>query len=262
MAQESPSINGRVPEPAAGVNWRRIAGLALDAVLPPQCLACGATVAASGTLCAECWSGVTFLGAPQCAACGRPFEYDQGDGSLCGACARRLPVFARARAAMAYGDISRSLILGFKHGDRTDTAPAFGRWLARAGAELIADADLLVPVPLHWTRLFARRFNQAAILTQAVGRLGGVPAALDLLARRRRTPSQGRLGVAARRRNLSGAFVVRASRRSMVRGRRVLLIDDVLTTGATASACTRVLLRAGAEAVDVLTLALVVRPER
>ena len=262
MAHEVPSINGHSPETATGVNWRRIAGLALDAVLPPQCLSCGTAVAAPGALCAECWSGVTFLVPPQCAVCGRPFEYDQGEGALCGACARRLPVFARARAAMAYGDTSRSLILGFKHGDRTDSAPAFGRWLMRAGAEMIADADLLVPVPLHWTRLFARRFNQAAVLTQGVARLSGVPTALDLLVRRRRTPSQGKLGVAARRRNLSGAFAIRPSRRSTVRGRRVLLIDDVLTTGATAAACSRTLLRAGAAAVDVLTLALVVRPER
>ena len=262
MAHEVPSINDHVSEPTTGITWRRMAGLALDAVLPPQCLACGAAVAAPGALCAGCWSAVTFLAPPQCAVCGRPFEYDQGEGSLCGACARRLPVFARARAAMAYGDVSRSLILGFKHGDRTDAAPAFGRWLMRAGANLIGDADLLVPVPLHWTRLFARRFNQAAVLTQGVARLSSVPAALDLLVRRRRTPSQGRLGVVARRRNLSGAFAVRPSRRTTVRGRRVLLIDDVLTTGATASACSRTLLRAGAEAVDVLTLARVVRPER
>ncbi len=262
MAQEDPSIKARVAEPAPAVDWRRLAGLALDAVLPPQCLACGAAVAALGGLCAECWSGVTFLVPPQCAVCGRPFEFDQGEGSLCGACARRLPVFARARAAMVYGDTSRSLILGFKHGDRTDAAPAFGRWLMRAGAELIADADLLVPVPLHWTRLFARRFNQAAILSQVVARRSGVPAAIDLLVRRHRTRSQGGLGAAARRRNLSGAFAIRPSRRSMVRGRRVLLIDDVLTTGATASACGRALLRAGAEAVDVLTLALVVRAAR
>jgi len=245
--------------PAAAA-WRRLAGLALDAVLPPQCLACGEVVAEPGALCPECWGGVTFLGPPQCAVCGRPFEYDHGEGALCGACIRRPPPFERARAAMAYGDTCRALIIGFKHGDRTDAAAAFGRWLARAGAGLIADADMAVPVPLHWTRLFARRFNQAALLAGALGRGCGLPVMPDLLVRRRRTPSQGHMGPAARRRNLKGAFAVRPSRRSQVRGRRVLLVDDVLTTGATATACARTLVRAGAAAVDVLTLALVVRP--
>jgi len=161
---------------------------------------------------------------------------------------------------MAYGDFSRRIVLSFKHGDRTDTAPALGRWLVRAGAGLIADADLIAPVPLHWTRLFARRYNQAALLAGVVGGVSGIPVVQDLLVRRRKTPSQGRMGWGQRRRNVQGAFRVSPARRDGFQGRRVLLIDDVLTTGATVTACAKTLLKGGAGAVDVLTLARVVRP--
>ncbi len=244
----------------------RLAGVALDTLLPPQCPACGEVVEAAGTLCGPCWRRVDFLGDPQCSACGLPFEFDpgllngSGDAILCGACIRARPPYARARSVMAYGDFSRRIVLAFKHGDRTDTAPALGRWLVRAGADLIADADLIAPVPLHWTRLFARRYNQAALLAGVVGGLSGVAVVQDLLVRRRRTPAQVRMGWAARRRNVKGAFKVHSARRDGLQGRRVLLVDDVLTTGATASACAGVLMREGAGAVDVLTLARVVRP--
>jgi ComF family protein len=145
------------------------------------------------------------------------------------------------------------LVLGLKHGDRTHLAPAFGRWMYRAGGEILAGADLLVPVPLHWTRLFQRRYNQAALLAQAIRSAGGPPVAADWLVRRRRTPSQGHLGPAARERNVRGAFVVRAGR--SFAGKRVVIVDDVLTTGATVEECARVLRRAGAASVGVLTLA-------
>ena len=238
----------------------RLPRRALDALLPPQCLGCGALVDEPGALCAECWDSVVFLGPPECAACGLPFEYSLGEGALCGACSRHRPVFERARAAIAYDDASRRLILAFKHGDRTDAAPAFARWLVRAGGALVGDAECIVPVPLHWSRLFARRYNQAALLAQHLGRLAGVPVVPDTLVRRRRTPAQVRMGWAARRRNLAGACTVRPRGRARLEGRRVLLVDDVLTTGATATACARTLLRAGAGAIDVLTLARVVRP--
>jgi ComF family protein len=231
----------------------------LDIVLPPRCLKCAATVDANGALCARCWSEVGFLAQPHCAACGLPFEFDLGADALCGACAREPPVFERARAAFRYEDASKDLILRFKHADRTDSAPAFARWMARAGAALLAEADLIAPVPLHWMRLFVRRYNQAALLTSALARLSGKPAVNDLLVRRRRAPSQGGLGAAARRRNVAGAFAVHPRHRDLVEDRRVLLVDDVLTTGATVSACAAVLLRAGARAVDVLTLARVAR---
>jgi predicted amidophosphoribosyltransferase len=138
---------------------RRCATAVLDLLLPPRCLACGSEVSTTGTLCAECWRGITFLGAPCCACCGLPFEFALGPQTLCGACAQTHPPFDRARAVMRYDDESRHLVLAFKHGDRLHLAPAFGTWMRRAGAELLAEADLLVPVPLHWTRLFARRYN-------------------------------------------------------------------------------------------------------
>jgi ComF family protein len=231
----------------------------LDIVLPPRCLKCGVTVDAVGALCATCWPEVAFLAPPHCAACGLPFEFDLGADALCGACARERPVFDRARAAFRYDDGSKDLILRFKHADRTDSAPAFARWMARAGEALLADADLVTAVPLHWTRLFMRRYNQAALLAAALGQLAGKPAVNDLLVRRKRTPSQGGLGAAGRRRNVVGAFTVHPRHRALVGDKRVLLVDDVLTTGATVSACVSVLLRAGAQAVDVLTLARVVR---
>ncbi len=192
-----------------------------------------------------------------CGACGFPFDFDLGAGALCGECARRLPPFHRARAVLRYDDGSRDLVIAFKHRDRTDAAPAYGAWMARAGAELLEDADLLVPVPLHRMRLIQRRFNQSALLAHALAARSGVACAPDALIRTRPTPSQGQFSRAARFRNVQGAFKVR--RAGDIGGRRIVLVDDVLTTGATASACARTLLRAGADSVDVLTLARVVR---
>lgn len=197
--------------------------------------------------------------------CGFPFEHDGESGvegeraALCGACARRQPAYDRARAVLVYDDASRHLVLAFKHGDRTDAARAFSAWMGRAGRELLADAELVAPVPLHRWRLLRRRFNQAALLGRRIAADAGLPFVADLLARRRNTPSQGRLSVSARRRNVSGAFAVRPARQAAVAGRRVLLVDDVLTTGATVEAAARALRRAGAAAVDVLTLCRVVR---
>ncbi len=271
MTQTVPSLNDPLKEPpndSPGAAERetglrhglkRFAAKALDALLPPQCPGCGGLVETGGVLCRDCWQRVDFLAPPQCHACGLPFEFDIGDNALCGACTRESPPFERARAVMVYGDISRKVILAFKHGDRTETAPGLGRWLVRAGAELIADADIVAPVALHWTRLFARRYNQAALLAHVVGGETGLEVVPDLLIRRRRTPPHVRMSPAQRRRNLQGAFRVNPARRAELRGRRVLLIDDVMTTGATASASARVLLRGGAGAVDVLTLARVVR---
>ncbi|MFC5355850.1 ComF family protein [Azospirillum himalayense] len=237
----------------------RVLGGILDTLLPPRCLCCGGAVDRQGGLCAPCWSGLTFIAPPLCAGCGTPFDFALEGEPLCGACIAEPPVFARARAVLAYDDGSRPLVLGFKHGDRIHAAGAYGAWLARAGAELLADADLLAPVPLHRLRLFRRRYNQAALLAQAAGRQAARPVIPDLLVRRRATPSQGGLDRSGRRRNVKGAFAVRPGLEPRVAGKRIVLVDDVLTTGATLSECARVLLRAGAERVDALTLARVVK---
>jgi ComF family protein len=245
---------------------RRAGALALDAVLPPQCLSCACVVEAQGALCNACWSKIAWLAPPLCSTCGRPFEFDpgapgQGSALVCGACLRDPPDFTRARAVFRYDEASRGLILAFKHADRTHGAPAFGRWLARAGADLLADADVVAPVPLHWTRLAWRRFNQSAMLAQAAAAQSGRACVPDLLVRSRRTRQQGDMGRAARARNVRRAFAVHPRRQEQVAGKRIVLVDDVFTTGATVAECARTLTAAGAVAVDILTLARVVRPE-
>ncbi len=258
MPQTDAAINA--PEKLQAL--KRLASHVLNALLPPQCPSCSDLVEEAGMLCGDCWKQVDFLTPPMCSACGLPFAFEvEGEAGdvLCGACVRDRPPYDRARAVMVYGDFSRKLVLAFKHADRTDTAPGLARWMARMGRELISDADVITPVALHWTRLFQRRYNQAALLAGVLGRETGVPVVQDLLIRKRKTPPQGRLGAAGRRRNLKGAFRINAKHLETVKDKRVLLVDDVLTTGATASASAVVLLRAGAKAVDVLTLARVVR---
>ncbi len=214
----------------------------LDWLLPPQCLACGAPTDRPGALCAECWSAADFITDPMCRCCGLPFELAMPGGAVCGACLRDKPAFERARAVMVYDELSRRMILG------------------RAGAELVTEADWIAPVPLHWTRLFRRRFNQAAELARKLARDNGRAYAPDLLVRRRNTPSQAGLNAGGRRRNVRAAFAVKDAWRTRIAGKRVLVIDDVMTNGATVSACAKALTGAGAGAVDVLTLARVVRP--
>lgn len=233
---------------------------ALDLLLPPTCLGCRTVVDAAGALCPDCWRAVSFLAPPWCESCGLPFEIPEPEGTICGACARTRPAYDRARAALGYDDGSRKMLLSFKHADRLNAAPVFARWMAAAAGDLLADADILVPVPLHRWRLAARRYNQAGLLAQRLGTLAERPVAPDALIRHRATPSQGHLAPHERARNVRGAFAVPPRRRHHVEGRRVLLIDDVITTGATGQACTAALRAAGAMAVDLLTVARVVRP--
>lgn len=241
------------------LDWRRMGGLVLDLLLPPRCLKCGAEIGSDGALCATCWREISFLQPPCCARCGLPFEVDLGAEAICGACARDMPLYERARAALRYDEASRTLVLAFKHGAKLQLAPTLGRFMRRAGADLLAACDVIVPVPLHWTRLFVRRYNQAAVLAHALSVGGGPPVEADLLRRHRATPSQGRSGRAERRRNVHGAFALKRGRN--VAGRRILLVDDVLTTGATVTECARVLMDSGAKAVDVLTVARTVGPD-
>jgi ComF family protein len=240
---------------------RAVLRTALDAVLPPRCFKCGDILGGENGLCAPCWQKLAWLSPPCCVCCGQPFHFESGATSLCGACLQKRPVFARARAVFRYDVESRALILGFKHADRTELAPTLARWMARSGAELIDDCALIVPVPLHWTRLAVRRFNQAGLLAQAIGRLADRPVEPRALIRRRATRSQGHLGRLARRRNVQGAMAVTERLASRVAGRRILLVDDVITTGATVETAARALISAGASAVDVLALAKVVRAD-
>jgi ComF family protein len=204
---------------------------------------------------------MTFLDGPGCAICGFPFEFDPGPGALCAACQARPPAFDRALAVMRYDPASRDAVLALKRADRLDLVPAFSRWLDRAGRPLLNEAHVIVPVPLHWQRLWQRRYNQSALLAQGLAKLSGKPCNMFVLGKSRRTKSQGEMPSAnARRRNVRGAFRVDSGRAGLIRGRTVLLVDDVYTTGSTVDACARALKRAGAAKVLVLTLARVVRP--
>jgi ComF family protein len=225
---------------------------ALSLAYPPACVACGAATAGAHALCAECWSGIAFIERPFCERLGTPFEIDIGGPLHSPAAIADPPVFRRARAVAAYEGTTRELVHRLKFGDRLDLAQAMGGMMARSGAELLADADLIVPVPLHRWRLWRRRFNQAMVLARVVSRLSGVPAEPMLLRRVKRTRSQIGLTKTQRRENLQGAFRVPDEARPRLEGRRVLLVDDVLTTGSTANAASRALLRAGAAQVDVL----------
>jgi predicted amidophosphoribosyltransferase len=240
----------------------RVGRLLLDALLPPQCLTCEAAVTEQGQFCAACFVAIGFVTEPCCAACGTPFTHaaQAGRDRLCPTCADCRPQWGRARGALRYDERSRNILLGLKHGDRTEHAAPLARLMARAGAVLLREADLLVPVPLPRRRLIARRYNQSVLLARAVGRLAGRPMLPDALCRIRATPMLGELSADARAAAVAGAFAVPPRRRSAIAGRRILLIDDVLTSGATAAACTRALLAAGAMGVDVLVAARVPDP--
>ena len=233
------------------------ARLALDIALPTQCVACREPVAGDG-VCAACWSQLSFIAPPFCQRLGIPFVYDPGQDILSMQAITTPPAYHRARAAVRYDEVARTLVHHLKYQDRTDLAPTMGRWMARAGRELLVEADVMVPVPLHWRRAFSRRFNQSGALAQAISRASGVPVAADALRRIRPTEHQIGLSRAQRATNVQGAFRVPPERRHQIQGRRIILIDDVLTSGATSDACARALLRAKATQVDLLVFARVV----
>ncbi|WP_411817419.1 ComF family protein [Hyphococcus sp. DH-69] len=232
----------------------------LDIVMPPSCPVTNQEVASFGALAPDAWSAVHFITDPFCPRCGVPFAADYGPEVECPSCIASPPDFTRARAAVVYDDATHKLIVGFKHGDRTELAPMFAKWMANAGQSLISESSIIMPVPLHSSRQFARRYNQSALLAQGVANRTGGILALDDLIRRRATPPQKDLSAEARKRNVSGAFGFRNSNRQQrYRGAHVVLVDDVLTTGATLSAAARSLKRVGASQVDALVLARVVK---
>lgn len=242
--------------PLAAFLGARLAALR-DLVVPPVCLACHAPLATHDALCATCWSGIDFIRAPLCDRLGLPLSFDTGPGMLSARAAAEPPVYGRARAVARYAGVMRELVHDLKFHDRHDARHLLGRWLAETGGELIRDADVLVPVPLHRMKLLGRRFNQAALLAGEVAALTGKPVDPLVLVRTRPTPSQLGLTRDQRRSNVARAFLVPPARGARIRGRRVLLVDDVVTTGATVSAAATALFKAGATGVDVLALALV-----
>ena len=231
----------------------------LDFAMPPNCALTGDAVNETAALSGTGWGALQFIAPPWCSSCGVPFSVDYGEGVLCPSCIASAPDFNRARAAIVYDDASHKLVVGFKHSDRTENAAMFGAWMARAGSDIADRSSILTPVPLHARRLLARRYNQSALLAKAAAHRLGARFAPALLERTRATPPQKQLSAQARQRNVAGAFRVRATSEDSVRGARIVLVDDVLTTGATLSACARTLKKAGAAEVDALVLARVVK---
>jgi len=229
-----------------------------DLVLPAVCVSCATPVTRHNLLCAKCWGGLVTITPPYCDKLGIPLPGYEGAGPHISTLALiNPPVFERARAACVYGGVIRQLIVRLKFEDRHEPLPLFVRLMREAGRELLADADVIVPVPLHRFRLLQRRFNQSALLAKGLSRASGVPASVTALKRTKRTKAQVGLQHDARQTNVAKAFEVGSGGGRAVAGKRVLLIDDVVTTGATANACATALLSAGARAVDVLAVALV-----
>ncbi|MFC3068992.1 ComF family protein [Phenylobacterium soli] len=257
MRAEHGPFAGWTPAPHLRAAWRT----ALDLVFPPRSLD-GGPAASAGGLPAELWSRIHFLDDPVCDGCGSPFPYDQGPGlngepARCAACLARPRAFDAARAACLYDEASREPILKLKHADRPDLGELFSLWIGRAARDLVVEADAVAPVPLHALRLLKRRYNQAAEIARPLARREGLAYLPDALVRRRATESQAGKSGSGRRRNVAAAFVVPAARRRQVEGKHILLIDDVMTTGATAEGCARALKAAGAARVDVAVVARV-----
>lgn len=235
---------------------RLLAHAVRDVIYPPACAACGLPVATNGSLCAPCWRSVRFIERPYCEVLGLPFSYDPGPGMLSAEAIADPPPFDRLRAVASHEGAVRDLVHRLKYGDRTDLAPMMARWMWRAGQEALAQADAIVPVPLHRWRLFSRQYNQSAELGRALAQLSGKPMVSSVLVRIKRTQKQVGLSAKGRADNVKGAFKVLERRRDAVLGRKLVLIDDVYTTGATVNAASRALKRAGAAEVTVLTFAM------
>lgn len=212
-----------------------------------------------GTLCIPCWQQIHFITEPMCHACGLPFDYDIGEGALCGGCLQKTPDYSHARAAFRYDEHSRKLITRFKYSDQTQLAKIYGTWLMGAGGKLLAQSDIIIPVPLHYFRFLRRRFNQSALLAHTLAKRSGIKCLPSALIRIRKTTPQTGLNRNQREKNVKGAFAINKRYLKHIKGKNILLIDDVMTTGSTISQCTKTLLKSGAAQVNVLTLARTVK---
>lgn len=226
-----------------------------DLVFPPTCPGCGRMAAGHGAVCPACWRQIAFIERPYCEVLGIPFSHDLGPGILSAEAIANPPDFDRLRSVCAFNGTARNLVHSLKYRDRTELAPMLALWMARAGKEMLADCDAIVPVPLHRFRLMSRKFNQAAELALAVSRLTGKPMLSDAIRRTRHTEHQVGLGRTGRAENVRGAFRVTERGKTEITGRRVVVVDDVYTTGATVSAVARAARRAGASEIGILTFA-------
>jgi len=224
----------------------------IDFLIPIRCVKCGAILEDKEGLCPSCWPLITFTAKPYCQCCGLPFDFDIEEGAMCGACQQERPSFKTARSVFTYTGESKDLILKFKHTDHLSSAPIFAEWMANNLENI--ENPLCVPVPLHWTRLFMRTYNQAGLLAQRIARQKGWTYDPSLLMRKHRTPSQGHLSKKDRVKNVERVFCVPEKKKRDLAGKTILLIDDVYTTGATLEACSKTLLKAGAHEVHALTL--------
>lgn len=257
MLDDVPHFVRPAPAIRTGAALRAALGAIADLIVPPCCLACRAPQSSHHVLCGRCWRRVQFIRAPLCDVTGIPLPYDTGERVVSALALANPPAYDRARAVAHFSGSMRTLVHHFKYADRHDARQLFGRWLTEAGRDLLPGIDVIVPVPTSRLRLLLRRFNQSAVLAQELARQTGIPFDPHLLIRARSTPRQVGLTRDQRRRNVAGAFRIAAGRLRDLNGRNILLIDDVITTGATVNACARALKRAGAQRVDVLALGLV-----
>ena len=240
-----------------------------DFILPPRCMSCGGKTISHAHLCGTCWSGLEFITNPHCHCCGYPFEFESPTDSLCGVCLKETPIYDWLRSPLVYGDVSKSLILKYKHGRMSEMAPVFtkliGRVLANLPDDTVSDVPeleckpIFIPVPLHWTRLFQRRFNQSALLAQQLAENFNGEYNPRILKRHKATKSQGGLGRRERARNVVGAFSIDKNIGNQLKNQKIILVDDVYTTGATVSACAKILKKHGAKSVGVVALVRVIK---